>query len=125
MTMDHGPDNDDIQYRGFNDPASGEFHIVSLCKHLRAELDGYLKEAIATGVALKLSKEDAARLDIETIMPVDLNEEEQRSFARQATKFSFWQRGNRKCPTCGHVARGKLAQSKDQEQQRWRRTAMA
>ena len=107
--MKHDPESDDIVYRGFHDAASGRFHIVSLCKHLRAKIDAHLEEAIATGAALQLTKADAARLDIETIMPVDLNEDERRRFGRQATKFYFSQRGTHKCLRCGHVTGGNLA----------------
>jgi len=63
MTTKQHPQSDDIVYRGFHDDESGELRIVSLCKHLRAELDHYPGEAVATGAALKLAKADATRLD--------------------------------------------------------------
>ena len=49
--LDHQPDSDEILYRGFGDAASS---YVSLCKHLRAEVDGHLEEAIAIGVMVSL-----------------------------------------------------------------------
>jgi hypothetical protein len=53
---------------------------------------------------------------------MDLSEEEKNQFAEQYTKLFSWGRGSR-CPTCGHIARGKLAQSTAEQRKRWQQLA--
>jgi hypothetical protein len=56
-------------------------------------------------------------------MPMDLSEEEKKQFAEQYTKLFSLGRGSRRCPSCGHIARGKLAQSTAEERKRLQQRA--
>jgi hypothetical protein len=96
--------------------------MVSLCVHLREELDAFISDAIDIGAMLKLTKADAAQCEVETVMPVDLSEDEKFRFGEHMTRMFFWSRGC-KCETCRHIARGKLAQTTAEEKKRWRRRA--
>jgi hypothetical protein len=82
-TIDKASDkaSDDILYR-FYGPYSGR--AVSLCEHLRRELDEHLEEMIGIGAMVKLTKVEAeaisASTGVLTMMPVDLTEEERVQF---------------------------------------------
>jgi hypothetical protein len=93
---------------------------ASLCPHLREELDDFLEEAINYGALLNVTKAEIEDYDILTFLPADATEEERFRFAERATRYFFFVQGC-KCPTCGHIARGKLAQSSREEKERWQR----
>jgi len=111
------PDSAEILYRHYG-PWDGR--DVSLCRHLRAELDEYLMEMISVGEALNVTKAEIAACNITTFAPVDMTQAEGDAWSEQETKHFFWYRGC-KCEVCGHIARGKLAQSTGEEKERWRR----
>ena len=118
MNAEYRPDSDDVLHRSFG---AGN-RTVTLCKHLREELDNYLESAIEMGATIKLTKAVAVRCEAEdSIMPIDLSEDEKHLFLERATKLYFWLRGTRKCETCGHIARGKLVQTTPEERRRWKR----
>jgi hypothetical protein len=82
----------------------------------------YLQWTAEAGVMLKVTKAEVEHCGgLKTFMPMDLTEEERFRYAEQETKYFFWGRGTRKCETCGHIARGKLAQSTAAEKERWKR----
>ena len=71
---------------------------------------------------VKLTKVEAERVGVDTMMPVDLTEEERFQFAERATKLFFWARGSIKCRECGHRARGLLAQCTAEEKRYFKRS---
>jgi hypothetical protein len=121
-TTMHQPESDEILYRFFGGFAASH-RSVSLCQHLRAELDAHLAWTIQMGETINLTKDEAAAVGAEGVMPIDLTEDEKHLFGEHATKLFFWGRGSRKCGVCGHIARGKLAQSTVEEKSRWQRRA--